>query len=59
MEVMGIRAGIRATAEIQALGFHQRSSMEYMQSFATKGVTAALSERDAQFADYRESDRPN
>ena len=58
MEVMGIRAGIRATAEIQALGFHQRSSMEYMQSFATKGVTAALSERDATFADYRESDRP-
>ncbi|MGA0878870.1 MAG: enoyl-CoA hydratase-related protein [Ilumatobacteraceae bacterium] len=57
MEVMGIRAGIRATAEIQALGFHQRSSMEYMQSFATKGVTAALSERDAKFADYRESDR--
>lgn len=58
MEVMGIRAGIRATAEIQALGFHQRSSMEYMQSFASKGVTAALSERDSQFADYRESDRP-
>ena len=58
MEVMGIRAGIRATAEIQALGFHQRSSMEYMQSFATKGVTAALSERDAQFSDYRESGRP-
>ena len=55
MEVMGIRAGIRATAEIQALGFHQRSSMDYMQSFATKGVTAALSERDAQFSDYRES----
>jgi len=57
MEAMGIRAGIRATAEIQALGFHQRSSMEYMQSFATKGVTAALSERDAKFSDYRETDR--
>lgn len=55
MEAMGIRAGIRATAEIQALGFHQRSSMEYMRSFAEKGVTAALSERDAQFADYREA----
>ncbi|MEY2995695.1 MAG: hypothetical protein RLZ86_94 [Actinomycetota bacterium] len=55
MEVMGIRAGIRATAEIQALGFHQRSSKEYMSSFATKGVTAALSERDASFGDYRES----
>lgn len=55
MEAMGIRAGIRATAEIQALGFHQRSSMEYMRSFAEKGVTAALSERDAKFADYREA----
>jgi glyoxylase I family protein len=55
MEVMGIRAGIRATAEIQALGFHQRSSMDYMGSFATKGVTAALSERDAKFSDYREA----
>lgn len=55
MEAMGIRAGIRATAEIQALGFHQRSSKDYMSSFATKGVTAALSERDADFGDYRES----
>lgn len=56
MEAMGIRAGIRATAEIQALGFHQRSSKEYMSSFATKGVTAALSERDSRFGDYREAD---
>jgi enoyl-CoA hydratase len=54
MEVMGIRAGMRATAEIQALGFHQASSAEYMASFATKGVTAALSERDRRFGDYRE-----
>jgi enoyl-CoA hydratase len=54
MEVMGIRAGMRATAEIQALGFHQASSAEYMQSFATRGVTAALSERDRTFGDYRE-----
>lgn len=55
MEAMGIRSGIRATAEIQAMGFHQRSSREYMASFATKGVTAALSERDRAFGDYRES----
>lgn len=55
MEVMGIRAGIRATAEIQALGFHQRSSREYMQTFASEGVTAALSKRDAAFGDYREA----
>jgi enoyl-CoA hydratase len=55
MEAMGIRTGIRATAEIQALGFHQKSSRDYMTSFRTKGVTAALSERDRAFGDYRES----
>ena len=54
MEAMGIRTGMRATAEIQALGFHQASSAEYMRSFASKGVTAALSERDRAFGDYRE-----
>ena len=54
MEISGIRAGVRATAEIQALGFHQQSSMEYMRSFAEKGVSAALSDRDAAFSDYRE-----
>jgi len=54
MEAMGIRAGIRATAEIQAMGFHQASSRAYMRSFAERGVTAALSERDAKFGDYRE-----
>lgn len=55
MDTMGIRAGIRATAEIQALGFHQQPSRDYMRSFAEKGVTAALSERDAAFGDYREA----
>lgn len=54
MDAMGIRTGIRATAEIQAMGFHQASSRAYMRSFTEKGVTAALSERDRQFADYRE-----
>lgn len=55
MEAQGIRNGIRATADIQALGFHQPPSMEYLQSFAKIGVSRALSERDAKFADYRES----
>ncbi len=55
MEAMGIRTGIRATAEIQALGFHQKSSAEYMRSFGERGVKAALSERDRAFGDYRES----
>ena len=53
MEIMGLRAAIRAGTEIQALAFHQRSSREYLNEFS-KGVTAALSKRDAQFGDYRE-----
>jgi enoyl-CoA hydratase len=56
MEAAGIRDGMRATADIQALGFHQRSSREYMRSFATDGVRAALSRRDEQFGDYRARD---
>jgi len=55
MEVMGIRTGIRATAEIQALGFHQPPSIEYLRSFAEVGVSKALSERDRAFGDYRET----
>ena len=55
MEAMGIRTGIRATAEIQAMGFHQRSSREYMGKFRDHGVRAALSERDRSFGDYREA----
>lgn len=53
MEAMGMRDGMRATADINALGFHQRSSREYFARLA-QGVTGALSQRDAQFGDYRE-----
>ncbi len=52
MEIQGIRAAIRAGTELQTLGFHQRSSREYMKEFA-KGVTHALDQRDKQFGDYR------
>ncbi|MFV0307868.1 MAG: enoyl-CoA hydratase-related protein [Desertimonas sp.] len=55
MEAMGIRTGMRAGADIQALGFHQPASRDYLASFDAKGVKAALSERDRQFGDYRES----
>ena len=54
MEAMGIRTGMRATAEIQALGFHQPASRDYLASFATRGVRGALSDRDGAFGDYRE-----
>ena len=52
MEIMGLRAAIRAGTELQALGFQQRSSREYLKEFA-KGVTAALDARDGKFGDYR------
>ena len=57
MEAMGIRTGMRATAEIQALGFHQPASRDYLATFGTKGVKQALSERDRAFGDYREGPR--
>ena len=55
MEAMGMRDGMRATADINALGFHQRSSREYFAKFA-QGVTKALDARDAGFGDYRTGD---
>jgi enoyl-CoA hydratase len=54
MEAMGIRAGMRAGADIQAMGFHQPAARDYLATFATKGVSEALSDRDRQFGDYRE-----
>jgi enoyl-CoA hydratase len=53
MEVMGLRAAIRAGAQIQALGFHQPSARAYLKSLAEKPLTEALSDRDSAFGDYR------
>lgn len=55
MEAMGMRDGLRATADLNALGFHQRSSREYFARF-TEGVTKALDARDEAFGDYRTSE---
>ncbi|MDJ0788623.1 MAG: enoyl-CoA hydratase-related protein [Myxococcota bacterium] len=52
MEVMGMRAAIRAGTEIQALGFHQPSARAYLKEIS-QGLTKALDKRDAQFGDYR------
>lgn len=52
MEVMGVRAGIRATTELQALAFHQAPSRAYRATLAD-GLTAALDRRDEAFGDYR------
>ena len=55
MEIMGMRAALRAGAQVQALGFHQRSSREYFEQLMKKPLTEALSERDKKFGDYRTS----
>jgi enoyl-CoA hydratase len=55
MEVMGMRAAIRAGTEIQALAFHQPSARAYLRKVAAD-LNAALDERDAAFGDYRTED---
>jgi enoyl-CoA hydratase len=52
MEAMGMRDGMRATTDINALGFHQRASREYFARLRDS-VTKALDERDTTFGDYR------
>lgn len=56
MEISGMRAAIRAGTEIQALAFQTEPSKEYMTRFRRDGVSVStlLTERDAQFGDYRE-----
>lgn len=58
MEAAGMRAGLRATADIQALGFHQPASRAYLRRLSEGGLTEALSERDAPFGDYRTRSGP-
>lgn len=59
MEIMGLRSAIRAGTEIQALAFQTGPSKEYMTRFRRDGasVSSLLSERDAQFGDYREREK--
>jgi enoyl-CoA hydratase len=52
MEIMGLRAAIRAGTEIQALALTTVSSRETFSKFRD-GVTKGLDARDAAFKDYR------
>jgi enoyl-CoA hydratase len=52
MEIMGLRAAIRAGAEIQALALTTASSRETFARFS-EGVSQALDARDSAFGDYR------
>lgn len=59
MEIMGLRAAVRAGTELQALAFQTEASKAYMGRFRRDGesVRGLLSERDAAFGDYRERHR--
>lgn len=55
MDIMGIRAGIRAGTDVHALGWYQNSSREFMKTLREgPRVKDALSSRDAKFGDYGE-----
>jgi enoyl-CoA hydratase/carnithine racemase len=55
MEIMGVRAAIRAGTEMQALAFQTEPSLAYRESFRRDGgsVREQLDRRDAAFGDYR------
>ena len=59
MEIMGLRAAIRAGTELQALAFTTAASQAYRAQFRRDGssVRDLLSQRDAAFGDYRERDQ--
>ena len=57
MDIMGLRAGIRAGTELCALGTHTKTMAEFIGNARSKGLTKALQERDAPFGDYRTTDQ--
>ncbi len=52
MDAMGIRAGIRAGTEMQALATFTRSTQQHLAELRN-GLTDALTKRDQEFGDYR------
>ena len=53
MDHMGMRQGIRAGTELCALGTHTNAMADFQKAIQEKGLTGALTERDAPFGDYR------
>jgi enoyl-CoA hydratase len=53
MDHMGMRQGIRSGTELCALGTHTNAMAEFQKAIQEKGLTGALTERDAPFGDYR------
>ena len=56
MEIMGLRNGIRAGTELQALAMHSRSTKEHLQELSSN-LKEALTKRDKEFGDYRTKDK--
>ncbi|MFD0848988.1 enoyl-CoA hydratase-related protein [Sphingosinicella xenopeptidilytica] len=56
MEIMGIRAGVRAGAEIQAQAIFIPEVKEYYDSLR-KNITEALDARDGKYGDYRTTNK--
>ena len=56
MEIMGMRAAIRAGTELQTLGIQTESARAYLKELS-EGVTEALTKRDEKFGDYRTQDK--
>lgn len=56
MEVMGLRTGIRIGTELCALGTRQESMRAFIAEMQ-KGLTEALTKRDAPFGDYRTAEK--
>ena len=54
MEAMGMRTGIRAGTEMQALAMHSKSTQEHLKDLSS-GLKEALTIRDEEFGDYRTS----
>jgi enoyl-CoA hydratase len=55
MDYMGMRSGIRAGTELCAIGTHTKAMADFVGNTQEKGLTGALTDRDAKFGDYRTS----
>src|SRR5690606_29626200 len=53
MEAMGMRQGIRAGTEMQALAMATETTKAFIAQVQGKGLTAALTSRDSTFGDGR------
>lgn len=53
MEVMGLRAGVRAGTELQALAVMTETTQNWMKQLLASSVTTAVTSRDERYGDYR------